>query len=127
MFTRDCLTRIVLASLLFLFLSASAESACIVGELANFDVHNFTATAVNDFILVLDGGITCDDICYIWPGYHAAYYDSFYCRNNPDTAESRDPCRSMWGRRPCPRPGARVSRATVWSWLRRRPGQIRRP
>jgi hypothetical protein len=75
------LTLGILVALVFLS-GMPAESAIITGELANFDVHNFTDYDVNDFVLVLQG-IGCGDICYIWnPG--GGYYDSLRCWEEAD-------------------------------------------
>ncbi len=55
--------------------STPASAACIYGELANFDVHNFTNQPVNDFMLTLRG-ITCDDIEEF---FFPELYDSIKC------------------------------------------------
>ncbi len=55
--------------------ASNCFSACIRGELANFDVHNFTTQPVNDFLLVL-WGIKCSDIAEY---YCPEMYDSIRC------------------------------------------------
>lgn len=63
------------AGILALLFAGNCFSACIWGELANFDVHNFTDSPVNDFTLILQG-ITCTDIeAYFCP----VIYDSIKC------------------------------------------------
>ncbi len=58
-----------------LSIASSGRAACIYGELANFDVHNFTNQPIDDFMLTLRG-ITCDDIeGYFFP----EMYDSIKC------------------------------------------------
>ncbi|MGQ9603317.1 MAG: hypothetical protein ACUVUU_03815 [bacterium] len=63
------------AGILALLFAGNCFSACISGELANFDVHNFTDSPVNDFTLTLQG-IKCGDIEeYFCP----EWYDSIRC------------------------------------------------
>lgn len=69
------LVAIAIVSMVAFGLSNSAEAACIWGELANFDVHNFTNQPVNDFMLTLQG-ISCDDIESF---YFPELYDSIRC------------------------------------------------
>jgi hypothetical protein len=46
-----------------------AEGAWLKGQLANFDVHNFTEDEVNDFELELRGKcLSCDDIVWYYTG-----------------------------------------------------------
>jgi hypothetical protein len=64
--------------LCLVFLAAPVESACVVRQLMNFDIYNFTDYQANGFMLRLEG-IGCHKIQSFWEGYYPGYYDSVKC------------------------------------------------